>query len=100
MIRQRNKICVQELSLIVSLLLEDTLLLCWTSYGGRKGETSSIQDQLGTEQLGKKEPSIHVTSTTTAFFSNTQATTQFRQLTIFQLTYRLLKYHTNVHIGI
>lgn len=92
MIRQRNKICVQELSLTV-LTLEDSLLLCWTSYGGR----NSIQDQLGTEQLGKKEPSIHDTSKAMAFFSNTQGTTQFRQLSIFQLTCRLLRYHINVH---
>lgn len=63
MIRQRNKTCVQELSLTV-LTLEDSLLLCWTSYGGR----NSIQDQLGTKQLGKKEPSIHDTSKAMAFF--------------------------------
>lgn len=79
----------------LSLLLEDSLLLCWTSFGG-KG-TSSIQDQLRTEQVGKKEPSIHITSKQWHFVSNTQATTQFRQLSTFQLTYRLHKYHINVH---
>lgn len=46
----------------LSLLPEDSLILCWASCAGR--ETSSIQDQ-----LGKKEPSNDVKSRIMAFFS-------------------------------
>lgn len=43
-----------------------TCFFARTSYGGK--ETSSIQDQLGAKQLGKKKPCIHVTSKQWHFF--------------------------------